>query len=155
MHFKKEEHLLTLTVQSDNLKNQKRSVYNEIFLHHKETKTTWPTRTARDCLYAVTRDVSANRARSVQTISKKTRVATLLVPQVAPFPPLSLHLHTLSSYLRLDLSSDIFPSGFPSVILYTMHFLFLMQTTFPAHLISLFWWHWWYMMKRINYEVLY
>jgi hypothetical protein len=39
-------------------------------------------------LYVVTRDVNANRARSVQTISKKTRVATL--PKVAPFPPLPL-----------------------------------------------------------------
>jgi hypothetical protein len=101
MHFTKEEHIVTLTVQSVNLKNQKRSVNNEIFLHHKETKTTWPTITARDCWYVVTRDVSKNRARSIQTISKKTRVAPL--PKVAPFLPLPLIFDSVNllSHCRL------------------------------------------------------
>jgi hypothetical protein len=50
--------------------------------------------------------------------------------------PISLRsILTLSTHLRLDLHSGLFPSGFPTNILYA--FLFSIRATCPAHLILL------------------
>jgi hypothetical protein len=58
--------------------------------------------------------------------------------QSSPYHPIQSIL-MLCTHLRLGLRNGLFPSGFPTNILYA--FLFSpIRATHPAHLISLTWW---------------
>jgi hypothetical protein len=74
------------------LKKYKRSVYDDSILHHKKQNNLTHYK-SRDCSYAVIRNISANKACSVQTISRKRRAAALT--QVPPF--LRLRLRELTA----------------------------------------------------------